>query len=321
MTACLPAFNELNRLEKQTMSAKPDSIKSILYALFANLSIAIAKAGAAYWTGSSAMLAEAIHSLADSCNQLLLLFGMKQSKRPPDSDYPLGYGKSIYFWSFLVAVILFSLGGMFSIYEGVHKFSNPEPLTRPMIAIGVLVFAIIAESASLWGCMQAVNKERFGRSLRIWFRESRSSELIVVFGEDIAALLGLVLALFAVLASAITGNPIYDAVGTVIIGSLLIIIAVMLAIEVKALLIGQGVEIHTYEEMKRFLQERPEVEHLYNLLTLQMGPDAMVAIKAKMHPTGSESELLNTINRVEREFRQAFPIATWLFFEPDDKDE
>lgn len=303
------------------MSAKPDSIKSILYALFANLSIAIAKAGAAYWTGSSAMLAEAIHSLADSCNQLLLLFGMKQSKRPPDSDYPLGYGKSIYFWSFLVAVILFSLGGMFSIYEGVHKFSNPEPLTRPMIAIGVLVFAIIAESASLWGCMQAVNKERFGRSLRIWFRESRSSELIVVFGEDIAALLGLVLALFAVLASAITGNPIYDAVGTVIIGSLLIIIAVMLAIEVKALLIGQGVEIHTYEEMKRFLQERPEVEHLYNLLTLQMGPDAMVAIKAKMHPTGSESELLNTINRVEREFRQAFPIATWLFFEPDDKDE
>ena len=139
------------------MSAKPDSIKSILYALFANLSIAIAKAAAAYWTGSSAMLAEAIHSLADSCNQLLLLFGMKQSKRPPDADYPLGYGKSIYFWSFLVAVILFSLGGMFSIYEGVHKFSNPEPLTKPIIAIGVLVFAIIAESASLGGCLLAVN--------------------------------------------------------------------------------------------------------------------------------------------------------------------
>ncbi len=265
------------------MSAKPDSIKSILYALFANLAIAIAKFGAAFWTGSGAMMAEAIHSLADSCNQLLLLFGMKRSKRPPDLDYPLGYGKSIYFWSFLVAVILFSLGGMFSIYEGIHKFSQPEPLKSPMIAVGVLIFAIIAESISLWGCMQAVNKERFGRSLIRWFRESRSSELIVVFGEDVAALLGLVVALLAVLASAITGNPIYDAMGTIAIGALLVIIAFLLAIEVKDLLIGQGVEIHVSDKMRRFLLERPEVDKLYNLLTLQMGHDAMVAVKVKMH--------------------------------------
>jgi cation diffusion facilitator family transporter len=303
------------------MSAKPDSLKSILYALFANLAIAIAKFAAAFWTGSGAMMAEAIHSLADSCNQLLLLFGMKQSRRPPDLDYPLGYGKSIYFWSFLVAVILFSLGGMFSIYEGVHKFSNPEPLNNPMIAVGVLVFAIIAESVSLWGCMQAVNKERFGRRLNLWFRESRSSELLVVFGEDIAALLGLALALFAVLASAITGNPIYDAIGTVAIGALLVVIAFLLAVEVKDLLIGQGVEIHISDKMRRFLLERPEVEKIYNLLTLQMGPEAMVAVKVRMRPTGSENGLLDAINRVEREFREAFPIAKWLFFEPDNKDE
>jgi len=303
------------------MSSKPDSIKSILYAFFANLAIAIAKFGAAIWTGSGAMMAEAIHSLADSCNQLLLLFGMKQSKRPPDLDYPLGYGKSIYFWSFLVAVILFSLGGMFSIYEGVHKFTNPEPLNNPMIAVGVLVFAIIAESMSLWGCMQAVNKERFGRGLVRWFRESRSSELIVVFGEDIAALLGLVLALIAVLAAAITGNPMYDAIGTMTIGGLLVVIAVLLAVEVKDLLIGQGVEIHVSDNMRRFLLERPEVEKIYNILTLQMGPDAMIAVKARMRPTGSEEELLNAINHVERDFRQAFPMAKWLFFEPDNRDE
>ena len=303
------------------MSAKPDSIRSILYALFANLSIAVAKAAAAFWTGSSAMLAEAIHSLADSCNQLLLLFGMKQSTRPADSDYPLGYGKSIYFWSFLVAVILFSLGGMFSIYEGLHKFTDPEPLNKPMIAIGVLVFAIIAESISLWGCMQAVNKERFNRTISLWFRESRSSELIVVFGEDVAALLGLGLALVAVLASAITGNPVYDAVGTVIIGALLVVIAFMLAVEVKDLLIGQGVEKHVQEKMERFLAARPEIEQIYNLLTLQMGPDAMVAVKVKMRATGSESALLIAINKVEREFREAFPIARWLFFEPDNKDD
>jgi len=302
------------------MSAKPDSIRSILYALFANLSIAIAKGFAAFWTGSGAMLAEAIHSLADSCNQLLLLFGMKQSKKPPDENYPLGYGKSIYFWSFLVAVILFSLGGMFSMYEGIHKLTHPEPLTSPMVAVGVLVFAIIAESASLWGCMHAVNKERRGRRLSTWFRESRSSELLVVFGEDVAALLGLIFALIAVIAAAITGNPIYDAIGTVMIGVLLLIIAILLAVEVKALLIGQGVELHTKEQMKEFLQNRPEINHLFNILTMQMGPDAMVAIKAKMERTGSEIELIRAINRVEREFRLAFPVTKWLFFEPDDED-
>ena len=303
------------------MSAKPDSIKSILYAFFANLSIAVAKGAAAFWTGSGAMLAEAIHSLADSCNQLLLLFGMKQSRRPPDLDYPLGYGKSIYFWSFLVAVILFSLGGMFSIYEGVHKFTHPEPLTKPMIAIGVLVFAIIAESVSLWGCMQAVNKERRSRALPLWFRESRSSELIVVFGEDVAALLGLVIALVAVLAAAITGNPVYDAIGTMVIGALLVIIAFLLAVEVKHLLIGQGVEKHLREQMESFLTERPEVEQLYNFLSLQMGADVMVAVKVKMHPTGSESGLLDAINLIESEFRTTFPMVMWLFFEPANMDE
>jgi len=303
------------------MSAKPDSIKSILYALFANLSIAVAKAAAAFWTGSGAMLAESIHSVADSCNQLLLLLGMKQSRKPADAEYPLGYGKSIYFWSFLVAVILFSLGGMFSLYEGVHKFNHPEALTKPMIAISVLVFAIIAESVSLWGCMNAVNKERDQRPLQRWFRETRSSELLVVFGEDVAALLGLVFALIAVMASAITGNPVYDAIGTILIGALLVVIAFMLAIEVKALLIGQGVETHVEEQMRVYLENRPEIIHLYNILTLQMGPDAMVAVKAKMRPTGTEIELIHAINRVERGFRETFPMASWLFFEPDIKDD
>ncbi len=303
------------------MSAKPDSIRSILYALFANLAIAIAKGGAAFWTGSGAMLAEAIHSLADSCNQLLLLFGMRQSLRPPDADYPLGYGKSIYFWSFLVAVILFSLGGMFSVYEGVHKLQHPEALTQPMIAIGVLIFAIIAESISLWGCMQAVNKERGNRPLNVWFRESRSSELLVVFGEDVAALLGLVFALLAVTAAAITHNPVYDAVGTIMIGVLLIVIAFMLAVEVKDLLIGQGVEPHVEKEMRRFLQNRPEIDRLYSLITLQMGHTVMVSVKANMHATGTEIELIRAINRVEKDFLEAFALAQWLFFEPDIQEE
>lgn len=263
------------------------------------------------------MLAESIHSLADSCNQLLLLFGMRQSLRPADENYPLGYGKSIYFWSFLVAVILFSLGGMFSVYEGVHKLRHPEELTRPMIAIGVLVFAIVAESVSLWGCMQAVNKEREGRPIRVWFRESRSSELIVVFGEDVAALLGLVVALVAIMAATITQNPVYDAAGTIFIGILLIVIAFMLAVEVKDLLIGQGVEARVERRMRDFLQNRPEIVELYNMVTLQMGHTAMVSIKARMRPTGTDIELIKTINNLEREFQEAFPVTGWLFFEPD----
>ena len=144
--------------------------------------------------------------------------------------------------------------------------------------------------------------------------------MIVVFGEDVAALLGLVLAMFAILASAITGNPLYDAIGTIMIGALLIVIAFLLAVEVKALLIGQGVESYVKNEMEQFLSERTEIEQLFNILTLQMGPDAMVAIKAKMAPTGSEAGLLEAINRVERDFRTAFPVVAWLFFEPDNVD-
>ena len=303
------------------MSASPDSLKSILFALAANFSIAVAKGFAAAWTGSGAMLAEAIHSLADTGNQLLLLLGLKQSKRPANMEYPLGFGKSIYFWSFLVALVLFSLGGVFSVYEGWHKFNHPEELTNPMLAVGVLVFAMVAEAISLWGCIREVNKERHGRNYLKWFRESRSSELVVVFGEDIAALLGLGLALIAILMTTATGDPVYDAIGSASIGVLLLVIAFYIAVEVKALLIGQSVEPHVLEEMRQFLQNRPEIDKLFSLLTMQMGHDAMVAVKAQMAFTGSERGMLEAINKVESDFKAQFPVTAWLFFEPDYTDD
>ena len=302
------------------MAGQADSLKSILFALFANSAIAMAKGVAAFITGSGAMLAEAIHSVADAGNQLLLILGLRQTKKPPTHDHPLGFGKSIYFWSFLVAVILFSLGGMFSIYEGVHKLLHPTPLSHPWIAIGVLVFAIAAESVSLWGCMREVNKERHGRNILQWFRHSRSSALIVVFGEDVAALFGLMFALLAITVTYLTGDPLWDAVGTISIGVLLIVVAVFVAIEVKELLIGQSVEPELLAEMEGFLRARPEVEEVYSLLTMQFGPDAMVAVKARMAPTGSERALVETINRVERDFRERFDSIAWLFFEPDVED-
>ena len=302
------------------MSGQADSLKSILYALFANTAIAVAKGVAAVLTGSGAMLAEAVHSVADAGNQLLLILGLRQARKKPTDDHPLGFGKSIYFWSFLVAVILFSVGGMFSVYEGIHKLQHPEPLSYPWVAVGVLLFAIVAESISLWGCMREVNKERHGRSIIQWFQASRNSALIVVFGEDIAALLGLVFALLAILATYLTGNPLWDALGTISIGVLLIVIAVFIAVEVKDLLIGQSVDPKVLAEMHEFLDGRPEIQELFSLLTMQFGPDAMVAVKARMVPTGSEGDLIATINRVERDFRSRFEMTSWLFFEPDVED-
>ena len=299
------------------MSGHANSLRAILLALGANFAIFLSKLVAALVTGSGAMLAEAVHSLADCGNQGLLLLGMRQADRPPSDEYPLGWGRAPYFWSFLVAMLLFSVGGMFSIYEGIHKLSHPEPLKWPWLAIGVLTFGVIAESISMHGCLTEVNKAREGRSLWRWFHETRSSELLVIFGEDLAALLGLSVALVAVLATMITGNLVYDAAGTIVIGVLLVIVAVAVANEVKALLIGQGVEPKQREAMLAFLNARPEVDVVLNLLTMQMGPDVMVAVKARMSPAPDQPALIANINRVERAMKEQFPAIRWSFFEPD----
>jgi cation diffusion facilitator family transporter len=302
------------------MSGHANSLRAILLALGANFAIFLSKLVAALLTGSSAMLAEAVHSLADCGNQGLLLLGMRQADRPPSEEYPLGWGRALYFWSFLVAMLLFSVGGMFSIYEGIHKLSNPEPLRWPWLAIGVLGFGVVAESFSMHGCLKEVNKVREGRSLWRWFHETRSSELLVIFGEDLAALFGLSVALVAVLATMITGNHLYDAIGTIVIGVLLVVVAVAVAIEVKALLIGQGVEPKKREALIAFINARPEVDVVLNLITLQMGPDVMVAVKARMAPAPDQSALIEAINSVERAMKAQFTDIRWSFFEPDVSD-
>ena len=299
------------------MSGHADSRKAIFLALGANFAIFVAKTVAALITGSGAMLAEAVHSLADCGNQGLLLLGMRQARRPPSDDYPLGWGRALYFWSFLVAILLFSVGGMFSIYEGVHKLTEPQPLKWPWLALGVLVFGIVVEGVSMRGCLIEVNKARGEQNLWTWFRQTRSSELLVIFGEDLAALLGLGLAALAVGLTMLTGNLMYDALGTLAIGVLLLVVAVLVAIEVKALLIGQGVEPHRRTELLAFLQARPEVADVLNLITLQMGPDVMVAVKARMAPVPSDRALVNAINAVEAAMKRQFTDVRWSFFEPD----
>jgi cation diffusion facilitator family transporter len=200
------------------MSGHANSLKAILLALGANFAIFVTKLFAAVITGSGAMMAEAVHSLADCGNQGLLLLGMRQAKRPASDEYPLGWGRALYFWSFLVAILLFSVGGMFSVYEGIHKLTDPEPLKWPWLALGVLVFGIVAESI-LDARLHAGSEQGTRHAEPVdWFRETRSSELLVIFGEDLAALLGLCLAALAIGATMLTGNPIFDALGTMAIG-------------------------------------------------------------------------------------------------------
>jgi divalent metal cation (Fe/Co/Zn/Cd) transporter len=229
----------------------------------------------------------------------------------------MGFGKETYFWSFVVAILLFTVGGMFSIYEGWHKLHGGEPLARPFIALGVLAFGLVAEGFSMFGAMREVNKLRRGAGLWRWFRQTRNSELVVIFGEDLAALVGLALAFIAVLAAWITGNMLWDALGSIAIGVLLVIVAIAVAVEVKAMLIGQGVEPAVRAEMIGFLSAQPAIENVLELITLHFGGDVMVAVKAKMRPQGDLDALVDAINAIEAAFKVRFPETQWIFFEPD----
>ena len=302
------------------MSHQSSSVKSIIFALLANLGIAITKTVAAIITGSGAMLAESIHSFADCGNQGLLFVGLKNAKKAPTIDHPLGHGKAIYFWSFIVALILFSMGGLFSIYEGVHKLNSSEEISNPYIAIAVLSVSMLLEGASLWGCITQINKIRHDQSLWKWFRNSRQSELVVVMGEDVAALLGLAFALLSVVLSMITGNPIYDAIGSIGIGALLVVISIFLAVKIKGLLIGQSIAPEVRQDIIDFLEAQPEVKSVLNLITLQLGEQIMVAVKAKMENTETVDELIQNINRCEVALKKHNPAIQWSFFEPDVTD-
>jgi cation diffusion facilitator family transporter len=299
------------------MSNQNASVKSILFALLANFGIAITKTVAAVITGSGAMLAESIHSFADCGNQGLLFLGLRKTKKDPDTDHPLGHGKEIFFWSFIVALILFSMGGLFSIYEGIHKLSSDEGLKSPLIAIVVLSVSMVLEGASLYGCITQIKKVKHNESLWSWIKGSRQSELIVVLGEDIAALLGLFFALVAIVLAVITGNPIYDAIGSIGIGVLLILVSIFIAIKVKSLLIGQSADVETRDAIHAFLLARPEISQIYNLITLQLGHQIMVSVKVKMDKADSIPQLISNINKCEAELKKEFPAVQWSFFEPD----
>jgi cation diffusion facilitator family transporter len=247
----------------------------------------------------------------------LLLYGIKRAKNPPNPEHPLGYGMAVYFWSFIVAIILFSLGGLFSIYEGMSKIKRPEPLEDPGIALVILGISIVLESISLAGCLREVNKIRGDKSLITWFRTSRQSELLLVFGEDTAALMGLSVAFVSIVLTMYTSDPFYDALGSVFIGIILISVAVSVGNEVKNLLIGKSASQESRNAIYEFLCSREEINRVFNLITLQMGPDIMVAVKAEMKECKSCSLQIEAINKCESAMKKNFPNIRWSFFEPD----
>jgi cation diffusion facilitator family transporter len=302
------------------MADHSSSARAILYAFVANLGIAIAKLAAALYTHSGSMLAESIHSFADCGNQILLFVGLKQSQRPADAEHPLGYGKLSYFWSFIVALLLFSMGGLFSIYEGWHKLSAHEPLNKPWIALLVLGLSILLESGSLAGCLREIAKLRKGKTLREWLRTTRNAELVVVLGEDVAALIGLVLAFAFVLLAMLTGNPIFDAIGSIVIGVVLVCVSIFVAVRIKALIVGRSAEEDLQQAIRKEISDDPAIRQLLNAITLQMGPQVMLAAKVMMEPGLSIEEAVAHINSLERRIKAQFPEIGWCFIEPDDTD-
>ena len=298
-------------------SSHGSTARAILYAFLANSGIALAKTWAALMTGSGSMLAEAIHSYADAGNQVLLFLGLRQSVRPPDQEHPLGYGKLSYFWSFIVAVLLFSLGGLFSIYEGIHKLQHPEPLTQVWIAQLVLVFAIFLEGFSLLGCIKEIGKIRGGRSFKDWLKHTRNSELVVVLGEDIAALLGLAIALCFISLASVTDNPTYDAFGSISIGIVLLVVSVFVAMRVRSLLVGRSADPLIQEAIERVLAEQHDIETVFNTITMQFGPDTMLAAKIKLRSGMDIDAAVQSINALERRLKEEIPNLEWCFIEPD----
>ena len=299
-----------------TMAA--DSTRAILFALGANAGIAVTKFAAAAYTGSGAMLAEGIHSVADTANQLLLLLGMKRSKKAPTVEHPLGYQRVTYFYGMMVALLLFLVGGLFSIYEGWHRLtqSRSRCATRSS-PWWCSAWPSCSSRVSLWGALREIRKIQTGRTFFRWFRETRQSELMVVAGEDIAALGGLVLAFIAVLLSMWTGNPLFDALGSIAVGVLLVIVSVAITLEIKGMIVGESAEPALRAAIEKHITEQPEVRRVIRIITLQWGAQVVVAVRAEMTPVATADALVSAINRVEASLQAAFPQAHWVFFEPD----
>ena len=292
--------------------------RAVVAALVANAGIAVTKFGAFAITGSSSMLSEAIHSVADSGNQVLLLVGGRRSLRDADEQHQFGYGRVRYVYAFIVSIVLFCLGGLFSLYEGWHKVRAPEELTSPSVAFVVLGVAIVLETFSFRTAIREANKSRGRKSLWQFVREARQPELPVILLEDAGALIGLVFALLGVALATVTGDGRWDGIGALAIGSLLLVIAVFLAREMSSMLVGESAVPEQTAAILAALESEPLVERVIHLRTLHTGPEEiMVAAKIAVHHAETAADVAVAIDAAEARVRAAVPEARWIYLEPD----
>ena len=302
------------------MAEEEHSTSHIVQSLAVNLAIAVSKLVAALFTRSGAMLAEGIHSFADCANQVLLLLGVRLAKRAPDPEHPLGYGRELYFWSFMVAMLLFSGGGVFSIYEGIHKIIEPEPIEHVGVGLVVLGIAFILEGGSVISNVREINRRRGSIGFWKYLRDSKDSDLIVVFGENTGDSLGLVCAIATTLLAYFTGDGHWDGVGSLLVGVVLVGIAVFLAVEVKSLLVGEAAD----EVVERTVRDaaaaaHPSIDEVLRVIALQQGPnEIMIAVKVRLGAEMTSKRVVEAINDFERDIKKRCPSIRWSFVEPDD---
>lgn len=298
-----------------------ESTGEILKSLAVNVVIACAKGVAAFLSGSGAMLAETLHSFADCGNQLLLLRGVRSARRPADASHPLGYGRTLYFYSFIVALLLFFGGGVFSINEGVEKILHPEHVESITVALAILLFSLLLEGWSCFGNIREINKRRGDKPFVRYLRDTKDSDLIVVFGENSAAVLGLLFALAALLLARETGDGRYDGIGSLAIGLVLVGVATFLAREVKSLLVGESADPAVEAHVAAVAEADPNVERVIRVLTVQQGPGEIVVAAKLCFKAGLETtQLVEVINDFERRLKQRAPEVKWSFIEPDNAD-
>jgi cation diffusion facilitator family transporter len=303
------------------------STKYIVQSLLVNMIIAVVKTAAAVFTRSGSMLAEALHSFSDCGNQLLLLVGVRQARRLPDASHPFGYGRALYFWSFIVALLLFTGGGVFSIYEGIHKLREPEPVQHVWVGLAILFVSVILEGGATLSNIKDLNKRRTsksdGQAVLPFFRylsATKDSDLVVIFAENSAAVLGLLVAMLALALAALTGDGRYDGAGSIGIGLVLVGVAAFLAVEVKSLLIGEAADPAIDASVHRACDATPGVVEIIHLRSVQQGPgEVLVAVKATFDAHLSVQQVAETIDLFEANIRKEHPEVRWLFVEPDVK--
>ena len=290
----------------------------IIQSLLVNVAIAAVKAVAAYFTKSGSMLAEALHSFSDCANQLLLLVGIRQARKPADEKHPFGYGRAVYFWSFMVAMMLFLGGGVFSIYEGIHKIREPEPVEHVWLGVGILAVSLLLEGGACLSNVKELNKRRGKKAFMQYLKDTTDSDLVVVFGENSAAVLGLALAIAALALASATGDGRWDGIGSAAIGLVLVGVAVFLAIEVSSLLLGERADPEIEIVAREVAKTIPEMDKVLNVLTMQQGPgEVLVHIKIAFIPTIKIEDACHAINVFEERIRKARPEIRWVFAEPD----